>query len=118
VLHGSGLTIDRAEIAVGATVYQAQASLRKAAGATREAEELLLVALEPIPVGAAQIRIAYSAPLESSLRGLYRVAVGADRYVFTQFEPSDARRMLPCFDDPAYKVPFDIVVSVPLATSS
>ena len=113
VLHGSGLDVGQVEIASGARVLKAQTSFRKAAGATHDAEELLLLALEPIAAGPAQLRLSFSGPLESSLRGIYRVSVGADRYVFTQFEPSDARRMLPCFDDPAYKVPFDVAVTVP-----
>ncbi|HZO13578.1 MAG TPA: M1 family metallopeptidase, partial [Polyangiaceae bacterium] len=113
VMHGSELSISRAEFVVGADRVRADASFRKAAGAKRDAEELVLVSAAELPAGDVQIHIEYTAPLNESLRGVYRVREGGKTYVFTQFEPSDARRMFPCFDDPIYKVPFEVEVRVP-----
>jgi aminopeptidase N len=113
VLHGADLTVTRAEILVGRQRVRAEASYRKAAGAKRDAEELVLIANSEIPAGVAQLHIEYSAPLAETLRGIYRVREGERAYVFTQLEPSDARRMFPSFDDPIYKVPFEIDVTVP-----
>jgi aminopeptidase N len=113
VLHAAGLAIERAEIVSGERRLRAEPTLRKAAGAVQELEELVLVSSQPVPAGEIKIHIEYDGPLPESLRGIYRVEEGDDWFVFTQFEPSDARRMFPCFDDPSFKVPFDLEVTVP-----
>ncbi|HSN98868.1 MAG TPA: M1 family aminopeptidase, partial [Candidatus Nanopelagicales bacterium] len=113
VLHGRDFTIVRAEAMVDGQPVSAEAELRTAAGSKGSPEELVLTLARPIPPGKAQLRVAYSAPLEGRLSGLYRVEDGGSYYAFTQLEPMDARRMLPCFDEPGFKVPFDVKVTAP-----
>lgn len=113
VLHGSGLTVRRAEVISRQRQVRAEATTRKSAGAKERAEELVLVTASPIDAGEATLHIEYTAPLTETLSGIYRAKEGEESYVFTQFEPSDARRMLPCFDDPIHKVAFDVEVTVP-----
>ena len=59
----------------------------------------------PLPAGAAQLEIAYDAPFSADLGGAYRVQEKGAWYAYTQFEPTDARRAFPCFDEPSFKVP-------------
>ena len=67
----------------------------------------------PLGPGMVPIEMTYRAPFAADLDGLYRVTVGPDRYAFTQFEPMSARKAFPCFDEPFFKTPFDITLTVP-----
>lgn len=69
-----------------------------------------------LPPGEATLRLRYSAALsERDSAGLFRQREGDDWYVFTDFEPIDARRAFPCFDEPSFKVPWQLSLRVPSA---
>ncbi|MBS0582111.1 MAG: ERAP1-like C-terminal domain-containing protein [Proteobacteria bacterium] len=55
----------------------------------------------------------YSAPFNAKLQGIYKVKVGDDAYVTTQMEAISARYAFPSFDEPRFKTPFDITLTVP-----
>jgi alanyl aminopeptidase len=74
-----------------------------------------IVLSHPVGPGNVRLRIRYSAPFDETLEGLYRVDVGDDHYAFTQFESIAARKAFPCFDEPRFKVPFDVTLVVPEA---
>ncbi|MHB2025464.1 MAG: M1 family metallopeptidase [Elusimicrobiota bacterium] len=71
-------------------------------------------ALSPGPL---VIEMSYSGRFNRQLRGLYLSTAEhrgiRENYAFTQFEPADARRMLPCFDEPEFKATFRLSVSAP-----
>ncbi len=114
VLHGRGLEVTRARAMLPAPqpALTATASVRPAHGA-KVPDELVLAFASPLPPGHAQLVIEYTAPFDDSLSGLYRLEDGGSSYAFTQFEPTDARRAFPCFDEPSFKVPFDVTITVP-----
>lgn len=72
----------------------------------------LLRADSPVGPGDVVIHVAYEAPFDRQLKGLYRVDVGEDRYAFTQFEATSARYAFPSFDEPRWKTPYDIELTV------
>lgn len=67
---------------------------------------------QTVPAGEINLDFVYTAPFNTSLEGLYKVVADNDAYVFTQFEVTSARLVFPGFDEPAFKVPFDITVDV------
>ncbi|KAB7764742.1 M1 family metallopeptidase [Xanthomonas maliensis] len=59
------------------------------------------------------VDISYSAPLNQQLQGLYQVKTQGQAYAMTQMEPISARYAFPGFDEPAFKTPFDLSLTVP-----
>ncbi len=70
--------------------------------------------VEPVPRGRARIDIRFGAALQTGTRlGVYKLVVDGQPYVFTQLQPIAARSVFPCFDEPGFKIPYDIALSVP-----
>ena len=59
------------------------------------------------------LRFHWEAPFDEHLSGLYRAESEGRWYAYTQFEAADARRAFPSLDEPAYKVPFQLSLTVP-----
>ncbi len=55
----------------------------------------------------------YSAPFNHQLQGLYKVTRAGKPYAMTQMEPISARYAFPGFDEPGFKTPYDITLTVP-----
>ena len=71
-----------------------------------------------IQPGPAVLRIAFTGELNDRLTGFYRSeytrADGTSRTMATtQFEPSSARRSIPCWDEPALKASFQLTLTIP-----
>ena len=69
-------------------------------------------------VGEAQIHLEFTGTLNDQMKGFYRSQYtssdGETRHAaVTQFESTDARRALPCWDEPAVKATFDVTLVVP-----
>ncbi|MDE2163752.1 MAG: M1 family metallopeptidase [Alphaproteobacteria bacterium] len=63
------------------------------------------------------LAINYTGKINDNAAGLfhldYDTAHGKKRALFTQFENSDARRFVPCWDEPAHKATFTLTATVP-----
>ena len=61
--------------------------------------------------------LSFVAKINSFARGLFYVDYptreGIKRMISTHLEPADARRIFPCWDEPAFKATFDLTVTVP-----
>src|SRR5438067_11845321 len=60
--------------------------------------------------GLVRLHISFTGTLNDRLRGFYLSKGPRRKYAVTQFEPTDARRAFPCFDEPDKKATFDISV--------
>jgi alanyl aminopeptidase len=68
-----------------------------------------------LPAGKAKLILDFSGKFDlRSTSGLFALKEGGDDYVFSQMEPSDARRAFPCFDEPHFKAPWRLRINVPL----
>jgi len=71
----------------------------------------------PLGVGRQVLRIAFAAQIHKNGRGMYyadyETADGRKRMMATHSEPTDARRIFPGWDEPAFKATFALTLTVP-----
>jgi len=58
--------------------------------------------------GEAILELVYAGELSESSDGLFRVEQNGHAYVFSEFEPNMARRAFPGFDEPRFKIPYQV----------
>ena len=80
-------------------------------------ETATLTFAAPVSAGRHVLSIEYTGKIFQHAAGLfaldYDTAAGKKRALFTQFENSDARRFLPCWDEPGRKATFTLTATVP-----
>ncbi|MEO6815081.1 MAG: M1 family metallopeptidase [Edaphobacter sp.] len=102
------ITLNAAEIkflSVTAGSQTAQVSLDP------DKEQATFTFAQPLS-GKVALDIRYTGILNDKLRGFYLSKTARRNYAVTQFEPTDARRAFPSFDEPAFKATFDITLTV------
>ncbi len=72
-----------------------------------------LSAPKTIEPGRHQLELEFEAAYNHHSVGLYQFRDGGRAYLSTQFEMSEARRCFPCFDEPGFKIPFQLTVTAP-----
>ncbi|HTW82442.1 MAG TPA: M1 family metallopeptidase [Candidatus Sulfotelmatobacter sp.] len=88
---------------------------------TQNEKQLTTISLaHPATVGRHTLTMSYTGKLETAPQGLfvqpYRTPAGASGTMLsTQFESTDARRMFPCWDEPAFRSTFTLTATVPAA---
>ena len=81
------------------------------------AETATLTFPQPLAIGPHKLRIGFTAQINAFGRGLFFVDYptenGRKRMISSHLEPADARRVFPCWDEPAFKATFALTVTVP-----
>jgi aminopeptidase N len=112
-LNAIGMTFASARLSGGGTDQPAKVAVD---AANQAATFTFAKALAP---GAYRLDIDYAGSIDTQAVGLfaldYETPEGKRRGLFTQFENSDARRLVPCWDEPAYKATFQLTATVPAA---
>jgi alanyl aminopeptidase len=105
-LDADGPRLGRATLTVGDDVMELAAMSAAPAGRLGLA---LPSAVEP---GDARLELTFSNDYRSE-EGIFAQTYRARTYVYSDFEPVDARRGFPCFDEPIWKTPWTISLVVP-----
>ncbi len=109
----STIVLNAAEIKFGAVSITAGGRQQQAEVALDAAKEQATFKFPaPVPAGDAELEIAYDGVLNDDLRGLYLSKANSRRYAVTQLEATDARRMFPSFDEPAFKATFALTAII------
>lgn len=106
-IHGQNLRIQKAELRVGEKVQAVTYRQVSPEGV------VLISSGDFIEPGEANLEISYDADFQKDLSGLYLVSQNKYSYVYSQFEPIAARTCFPGFDEPRFKTPFKISLTIP-----
>ncbi len=98
--------------------------LTGAAGAVAVTQEsgasgvLIVRSSQPIPAGDYGLDIDFVNDFDTRANSLYRLKSGEHWYCYSQFEAASAREAFPCWDEPEFKIPFQVTVTVPDKSSA
>ncbi len=118
MLNAVNLEIDAASLA-GARLPE----LKLTALLDKEQQTLRFELAELLPAGRYRLALKFHGHINRAARGMfhmqYKNALAQDKAMLaTQMEPSDARRMLPAWDEPAFRARFKLTIDVPEAFSA
>jgi alanyl aminopeptidase len=74
---------------------------------------LRLHAGAPLQPGRYQLAIDFTNPFDTKGSSLYKLEAEGRSYTASQFQPDEARRAFPCWDEPGFKIPYQITLRVP-----
>lgn len=107
----SAITLNAAELKFNSvSIEVAKTAIPAKAFFDADREMATINAGRPLRPGLVRLHISFTGTLNDKLRGFYLSKGPKRKYAVTQFEPTDARRAFPCFDEPDKKATFDISV--------
>lgn len=110
----NAITLNSIEIAFqSVTVTAAGKTQTGTVSLDKEKQQATFTFPDEIPAGKATLHIDYTGILNNELRGFYLSKTKERDFAVTQFEPTDARRAFPSFDEPAFKAVFDVTLVAP-----
>ena len=115
VLNDADIVIDKAGLAGDAPANAPK--IAPAIAYDDKTETASFTFAHPLAPGRYALSLDYHGKIYQQASGLfaldYQTAAGPKRALFTQFENSDARRFVPCWDEPGRKASFSLTVTAP-----
>ena len=109
----STITLNAAEIAFQSVTITASGKEQTATVTLdNDKQQATFTVPDTLPAGNATLHIHYTGILNNELRGFYLSKGDHRNYAVTQFEPTDARRAFPSFDEPAFKATYAVTLVV------
>jgi cytosol alanyl aminopeptidase len=106
-LNAIGLTIDEAS-------FSPEAGPALSAKTLTGGDQFMGFSFDREISGQGTLHVVYQGKIgRNSSAGVFQLKEDRDWYVYSQFEPTDARRAFPCFDEPGFKVPWQMTLHVP-----
>jgi alanyl aminopeptidase len=69
---------------------------------------------QPIKAGEYILEIDFSGKLATNALGMYQTSYEGNNYIYTQFEAMYARQAFPSFDEPTFKIPYQLTIDAPV----
>jgi alanyl aminopeptidase len=76
-------------------------------------DQIALTPAAPLAPGHYTLTLEFTNNYSRRAAALYRVQTGGHSYLFTQFEATEAREAFPCWDEPSFKFPWQVTLTVP-----
>jgi aminopeptidase N len=112
-LNATGLAFSKVTLAPAG----GGAPIAAATSIDADAQTATFTFAKPVAKGSYRLALDYQGVIGQQAVGLfsldYDTAEGKKRALYTQFENSDARRMIPSWDEPAYKASFALQATIP-----
>src|SRR5262245_48538388 len=93
----------RGEVTVPTTTHEGEIGL------------VTVTTAKQLPLGNYTLEVDFNRDFGTRATSFYRVEAGGHAYAFTDFEPDDARGAWPCWDEPSFKIPWQVTVTIPKA---
>jgi len=111
-LHAVDITVRSAVLMIAGRAFTGTAR-------QRSSDVLDLQFEHAFPKGQGELTVVFSGKLEDKdSQGLFRQQEGGEWYAFTQFESISARQAFPSFDEPGWKVPWNLSLTIPQAMTA
>eukprot|EP00053_Salpingoeca_punica_P019549 m.199128 g.199128 ORF g.199128 m.199128 type:complete len:979 (-) comp17679_c0_seq10:5508-8444(-) len=118
VMHALELAVTNVHVACGSNPAHMRPQIISNVFPVATYQFVVIELAAPLPLGPCVVALDFAGALKFALAGLYLSSYVMDGTTHviatTQFEPTDARRAFPCFDEPAFKATFAINVSKPI----
>jgi len=111
------ITLNQNDLAIDSATLKGESGAKATVTLDGKAQTATFKFPHPLAAGAHTLSVTYSGPITAQPAGLYYndydVNGAHKRMLVTQFEATDARRMFPGWDEPAFKATYTLSVTVP-----